>query len=306
MGTIRNLIGYLCNNPKKIIQIATARWQILPEKWQLRMMYYLQTGEKLNLENPQTYNEKLQWLKMYDRKPVYSTMVDKYRVKDYVAGIVGSQYVIPLLGVWDRTKDIDLATLPNQFVLKVTHGGGGSGVFVCKDKSKFDAQAVFARIEKFLRIDGYKANCEWPYKNVPHQIIAEEYMEDKVYGELRDYKFFCFNGEPKIMFVASDRYKKAEPNFDFFDMDFNHLDLRSQHPTSDTPPPKPETFEEMKEVARKLAKGLPQIRIDLYEVNGRVYFGEFTFFHWGGYGKFYPHEWEKKLGDWIVLPKQID
>lgn len=302
---INRFLYYYWNNPREFITRFFLMNIPVNDELYIKLWYRINVGKKLHLDNPIEYNEKLQWLKLHDHNPIYSTMVDKYLVKEYVSQKIGDKYVIPLLGVWDSPKDIDFDSLPNSFVLKVTHGGGNSGVVVCKDKSNFNREEVVAKLSRSMLADGYSANKEWPYKNVKHRVIAEEYMEDTTYHELRDYKFFCFNGVPKIMFVASGRGFLPEPYFDFYDMDYNHLNIKSAHPvsTKENLPPKPSSWEEMKLVATKLSEGLPHVRIDLYEVNGRVYFGEFTFYHWAGCGNFEPEEWNKKLGDWIVLPE---
>jgi len=261
-------------------------------------------GEKLNLKNPRTYNEKLQWLKLYNRQPQYVKLVDKYAVKEIVKNLIGEKYVIPLIKLYDKPEDINFDELPSQFVLKVTHGGGNFGVAISKDINRFDREKAVQTLKYAMKIDGSIRNKEWVYKNVPRRIIAEQYMEDKQTGELRDYKFFCFDGEPKLLFVATGRGTQIEPNFDWFDMDYNHLELKTGHPNSpkDKLPKKPDTFEEMKRVAANLSKGMPHVRIDLYECNGQVYFGEYTFFHWSGINKFEPEEWNKKMGDWLHLP----
>ena len=307
MSRINRLLYLLFHDPMELVlRVLQQPWFPISERSYLKLWYQHATGENLNLDNPQTYNDKLNWLKLYDRKPIYTTMVDKYEVKKYVADLIGEKYIIPCLGVWDSPKDIDFDSLPNQFVLKVTHGGGNSGVIVCKDKAKLNKTTAIKKLSRCMTVDGSIGNKEWPYKNVKRRVIAEEYKEDSNTHELRDYKFFCFNGEPKILFVASGRGTQAEPNFDFFDMDYNRLDLKSAHPLSDVEklPEKPKSFNEMKMIATKLSQGLPQVRLDLYEVDGHVYFGEYTFFHWAGIGSFEPKEWELKLGDWIILPKK--
>lgn len=304
---ILRFFHFLFKEPKLLLlRVLQQRWVPITDEAFIKIWYRFKTGEKLDLANPVTYNEKLQWLKLYDHNPIYTTMVDKYLVKDYVKEIVGEKYVIPLLGVWDSPNDIDFDTLPQQFVLKVTHGGGNSGVVVCKDKNKLDRMATLKKLNRCMKTDGSIGNKEWPYKNVVHRVIAEEYMEDNTYHELRDYKFFCFGGVPKIMFIASGRGSLPEPYFDFFDMEFNHLNIKSAHPVSpiDKLPSKPISWEEMKMVAAKLSTGLPHVRIDLYEVNGKVYFGEYTFYHWGGCGSFEPKDWLDKLGSWLTLPSQ--
>lgn len=265
-------------------------------KWKLRM------GSSLDLRNPRTFNEKIQWLKLYDRKPIYTTMVDKYEAKKYVASIIGEEYIIPTLGIFNKVDDIDFDSLPNQFVLKCTHDSGG--IVICKDKSKFDINVAKQTLNKYLHRRYYWRNREWPYKNVKPRIIAEQYMEDSKYHELRDYKFFCFDGEVKALFIASDRQKKGEETkFDFFDADYNHLDLRNGHPNSEVLPAKPQSFELMKQLAAKLSKGTPHVRVDFYEVNGKCYFGELTFSHWSGLVGFEPEEWDNTFGEWIKIPK---
>ena len=269
----------------------------------LRMLFRLKMGYKLNLENPTTFSEKLQWLKLYNRRPEYTTMVDKYAVKEYVAKIIGDKYIIPTLGVWDSPEDIDWDTLPNQFVLKTTHGGGNTGVVICKDKSTFDKEKAIEKLNRSLKQDIYKTLREWPYKNVPRRIIAEQYIEAKNY-DLPDYKFFCFDGEVKALFIGTER-GTGNVKFDYYDADFNHLDLIQQHPMSGRQLEKPVGFEEMKRVASQLSKGIPQVRIDLYNVNGKIYFGEITFFHHGGVVPFHPESWDYTFGSWIKLPTKM-
>ena len=278
----------------------------LPEKLYVKLLYRFHLGKKLDLETPKTFNEKLQWLKLYDRRPEYTLMVDKYAVKEYVAGIIGDEYVIPTLGVWDKPEDIEWDKLPQRFVLKTTHGGGSMGVVICHDKDDFDRQAAIQKLNVSLKQDVYKYNKEWPYKNVRKRIIAEQYIEPDFGSEdLPDYKFFCFDGVVKAMFVATDRQKiGTDVKFDFFDADFNHLPLRQGHDNAESLPQKPQSFEEMKSLASKLSKGIPQVRIDFYEKAGRPLFGEITFFHFAALKPFEPEEWDYKFGEWINLPVQ--
>lgn len=273
----------------------------------LKKAFKVYIGDKLNLETPQTFNEKLQWLKLYNRKPEYTVMVDKYLAKDYVAKAIGEEYVIPTIGVWDKAEDIDFNQLPNRFVLKSNHNSG-LGMYICKDKSKLtekQIKTVRKNLTKGLKQDYYLTGREWPYKNVPRKIIAEQYMEDKETGELRDYKFFCFDGEPKALFVATDRQaKNKETCFDFFDIEYNHLPIINGHPNAQIPSRKPQHFDKMVELARHLSANIPHVRIDFYEVNGKVYFGEITFYQNSGFIPVYPKEWDKKLGDLINLPEK--
>ncbi len=275
----------------------------MPDRLYLKLRYKSRMGKKLNLDDPKTFNEKLQWLKINNRKPIYTEMVDKHDAKLYVAERIGEEYIIPTLGVWDNFDDIDFTSLPEQFVLKCTHDSGG--LVICRNKKDLDLKATRKKINKSLKRNYYWHTREWPYKNVKPRILAEKYMEDSSTQELRDYKFFCFNGEMKIMFIASERYNEyTETRFDFFDRDFHHLDFRNGHPNADIPPAKPEKFEEMCRLAEKLSVDIPLIRVDFYEVDGKIYFGELTFSHWGGMMPFEPEEWDEKLGSWILLSEK--
>lgn len=274
---------------------------ISPEKF-LKWEYYYHFKRELNLDNPVNYTEKLQWLKLFDHNPEYTKMVDKYGVKEYVAQKIGSQYVIPSLGVWDSVEDIDFDGLPDQFVLKTTHDSGG--IIVCKDKSKLNITDAKQKLGYFLKRNYYARNREWPYKNVKHRILAEAYMEDRQYHELRDYKFFTFGGEPKVLYIAQGRGNGNATVADFFDMEFNHLPFTIDHEMATVPPEKPVNFELMKELAAKLSQGTPQLRVDFYEVDGKVYFGEMTFFHCSGFESFHPAEWDRIFGDWVTLPEK--
>ena len=211
---------------------------------------------------------------------------------------------MPLVGgPWNHFDEIDFDALPNQFVLKCTHDSGG--LVICRDKKTLDMTAANKKINESLRRNYYLHTREWPYKNVKPRILAEQYLEDEKTKELRDYKFFCFDGEPKVLFVATDRQsKQEETKFDFFDMEYNHLDIRNGHPNADVPPEKPRAFEGMRALAAQLSKDIPQVRVDFYEVNGQVYFGELTFFHWSGKVPFEPTKWDGVFGEWIRLPKK--
>lgn len=269
----------------------------------LQHKFKLVFGYELNFDSPKTFNEKLQWLKLYDRKPIYTTIVDKYAVKKYVADRIGEEYIIPTLGVWDHFDDIDFESLPNQFVLKCTHDSGG--LLICRDKDSFDKKEAKRKIRKCLKRNYYWSGREWPYKDVPRKIIAEKYMEDKETGQLRDYKLYCFNGEPKIIMINSDR-EIGKTKADYFDMDFNWLDLKWGYEHAAVKPLKPKNFEKMKELATILSKDIPELRVDFYEVNNKIYFGELTFFDGSGFDKIEPREWDEKLGGWITLPQKRD
>ena len=276
--------------------------RLLPDSIYIQMKYFHHFHRFANLVNPQTFNEKLQWLKLHDRNPLYTTLVDKYAVKKWVADKIGEQYIIPTLGVWEKAEDIDFDKLPNQFVLKVNHDSGG--IVICRDKSKLDKQAALAKLSRALKNNGYWYGREWPYKQIKPCIIAEKYMLDTQTNELRDYKFFCFHAVPKILFIASDRqHPTEETKFDFYDMEFNHLPFTNGHPNATQAPEKPVTFQLMKQLAARLAENIPHVRVDLYEINGKIYFGELTLYHWSGFKPFSPTQWDKTLGSWLTLPK---
>lgn len=285
----------------KYIVYKTAR--IWSDETFLKMLFPLRVGYKLNLDNPKTFNEKLQWLKLHNRKPIYTKMVDKVEAKEFVANIIGEEYIIPTLGVYDSVDEIDFDKLPDQFVLKCTHDSGG--IVVCSNKSELDIEEVRNKLRKGLKRRYFYQNREWPYKQVKPRIIAEKYMVDESGYELKDYKFFCFDGKVELLFIATDRGSKTEETkFDFFDADFNHLPFTNGHPNATKPSVRPKGFDKMKEIAAILSKGHPHLRVDLYDINGKIYFGELTFYHWSGMTPFVPIEWDYKLGDMIKLPKE--
>lgn len=274
----------------------------LPDKYFLKLAYYRSFGYFPNFSNPETYNEKLQWLKLFNRKQEQIELVDKIEVKKWVAKKIGKQYIIPTIGVWNNTKDIDIETLPERFVLKTNHDSGG--LYICRDKIKAreDWNRICNKLQKSLDTDYYKLGREWPYKNVKRRIFAEQLLESES-GDIPDYKFFCFDGVPKFLFVATERQKEGEDvKFDFFDINFDHLPLKQGHENSKVVPKKPSQFQEMVELAKILSKGFIHVRVDFYNINGKVYFGEMTFFHFSGLVPFVPNEWDKKFGDLIQLP----
>lgn len=268
----------------------------------IRLIYRTSMNKKLNLDNPTTFNEKLQWLKLYDRKPEYTQMVDKYAVREFVENRIGHKYLIPLIGVWENVDDIDFTELPNQFVLKCNHDSGGW--ILCKDKNTLDIKSAKSFLKKRLKRNFFWNAREWPYKNVKRKIICERFMVDESGTELKDYKFFCFNGRCEAIFIATDR--GVDTRFDFFDRDFNHLPFTNGHPNADKPILKPNNLKEMIRIAQELSIGIPQVRVDLYNVKGQIYFGEMTFFHWGGKKPFKPEKWDQWLGSFIELPEKSD
>lgn len=277
--------------------------QRLSDETYIKLYYRFSMGKKLNLKNPQTFTEKLQWLKLYDHNPLYTTLVDKYAVKSWVAERIGDQYIIPTLGVWNSFDEIDIEKLPNQFVLKTTHGGGNVGVVICKDKASFNKEEAKIKLERSMKISGYDTVREWPYKNVQRRIIAEKFIEPQPeINDLPDYKFFCFNGEPKYCQVISGRNTKK--SIDFFDNEWKHQPFREpkKYPNADTEPTKPECLEKMWQLAALLAEGKAFSRIDFYEMRGQIFFGEITFFPTSGLGVFEPEEYDAILGQMIHLP----
>ena len=270
------------------------------ETW-LKLCFRYKLGYKLNLKDPQTFSEKLQWLKLYNRRPEYTKMVDKAAVKEYVASIIGPDYIIPTLGKWGRAEDIEWEMLPDRFVLKCNHDSGS--ICICRNKDTFNCEEAAKKLAHYLTVDYYKKTSkEWPYKNVKPCIIAEPYMDPSPDPELLDYKFFCFNGEPKLCQVIGGR--NSTEVIDFFDKDWNHQPFHEPKifPFAEVMPQKPKCYNQMWGMARQLAADIPFVRIDFYEVNGHVYFGEITFFPTGGFGGFDPFEWDYTFGSWIKLP----
>lgn len=275
-------------------------FRLIPDKQYLKFKYWLVMDKKLDIDNPKTYNEKIQWLKLNDRELRYSKLVDKYDVREYVKEKISDRYLIPLYGVYNTFDEIDFEKLPNSFVLKTTHDSGG--VVICKDKDELDLLKAKKKLEKSLRQNYFWRKREWPYKNVQPRIIAEKYMVDESGFELKDYKFFCFDGHPEFMFIASGR-SAGKTKFDFFDMDFNNIPVRQHYDRSDKPSliVKPESFEDMKMLAAKLSHGMKHLRIDFYSINGDIYFGEITFYHFSGTERFEPETFDKVFGDLLEL-----
>lgn len=257
---------------------------ILPDKYFLELRYLTEMRKPLNLKNPVTMNEKLQWLKLYNRNPLYTSLVDKVRVKDYIKKLIGDEYVIPTLGVWDDFDEIDFSKLPDRFVLKTNHSGGNTGVVLCTDKTRFNVLQAKRKIEKSLHTDIYRLYREWPYKNVVRRVFAEEYIEDKTEGELIDYKFYCFNGYVDSVMLCLDR-QVGKPKFYFFDKSWTlkRYNKRGKEAPLDFTLPKPLNMDKMFELAAILSQGIPFVRVDMYNVDGKIYFGEMTFFPASGF-----------------------
>ena len=287
-------------NKKEIKRLFVQAGRVIPDPLYLRIVYGLRMGKSLNLRDPKTYTEKIQWLKLHDFKPKYTKMVDKYLAKEYVAKMIGGEYLIPTYGVWNCAEEIDFDTLPDQFVLKCNHDS--ASVIICRDKRNFDKEAACRKLSDCLKNDFFYVGREYPYKSIDRKIMAEAYMEDQELRELRDYKFFTFGGEPKLVHVVSNRQNQDEETYgDFFDMDYRHLDLHMGHNFAPDPPEKPHNFEKMKEFSRILSEGTRHLRVDFYEVDRKLYFGELTFYQDSGWKKIEPVEWDHRIGQWIDL-----
>ena len=274
----------------------------MPDEEYLRRKFKACMDQELNLENPQTFNEKLQWLKLYDRKPEYTMMVDKYKVREYIKEKLGEEYLIPLLGVWDDPDEIDFDALPDQFVLKCNHNSG-LGMCICKDKSKLDIPKVKEELRKGLAQDYYLTGREWPYKNVPRKIICEKYMvDDDSTSELTDYKFMCFKGKVYCSFVCNERFSKDGLKVTFYDKKWAKMPFERHYKSSEAVIPKPFNYGKMIQLAEQLSAEIPFVRVDFYEINKKVYFGELTLFPGSGFEEFTPEEWDYKLGSMITLP----
>lgn len=284
---------------KKILVYRICKY--IPDKLWLQIKFLCRMGRFPNLKDPQTFNEKIQWLKLYNRKPEFSAMVDKYEVKKIIAERMGEELLIPTLGVWDRFEDIDFGKLPNQFVLKCTHDSGG--LVICKNKGQLDLKKTEEKINRCLNSNYYWHGREWPYKNVKPRIIAEQYMVDESGVELKDYKIFNFGGEPKLIQVDFNRFVKHTKNI--YDTEWNYLNVAINYPTDPTVNiKKPECLEKMLEMAKELSAGLPFLRTDFYVINGKIYFGELTFSPGSGFMKVTPEKFDLEMGSWIPLPEK--
>ena len=270
----------------------------------LKLVYYLRTGKHLDLDHPKTFNEKIQWLKLHNTSDECTRSVDKYEVRQLIAEKIGEGYLIPMLGCWKSFDEIDFDKFPDQFVLKCTHDSGS--VVICRNKSTFNKEVAKAKLEAAMKHNFFWTGREYPYKNVKPRIICEQFMKDSKSDDLVDYKFFCFGGQPKVLFYASERFtsKDKVAKFDFYDMGLNHMPIKSAgHENSVNPPAvSPELFTKMKELCCVLSAGYPHVRIDFYVINDKIYFGEITFHHDGGFVQLEPEEWNTTFGEWIKLP----
>lgn len=297
----------LLKTPRKFLSVFFRSFpRLLPDKMHLKVLYRGAFNHKLDLDNPQTFSQKLQWLKLYDRKPEYTKMVDKYETKKYVADIIGEEYIIPTLGVWDKFEDIDFDSLPNQFVLKTTHDSGG--VVICKDKKTLNIDTIKVQFNNSLKSNYYYLSREWPYKNVKPRIIAEKLMVDDIHSSLLDYKFMVFNGEMKSMFTCTERNTVDGLKVDFYDKEWNRLPFIRKFPNSKQNIKIPYNFKLMCDLSEKIAKKITAcfVRLDFYEVENKLYFGEITFYPGGGLEYFDPVEWDYTFGSWINLPEKTE
>ncbi len=305
LQTLRRLLGEDRRALRKAIALNVCRSKLfhaLPDKAYVKLQYRIRFGKKLDLKNPKTYNEKLQWIKLYERRDVYTQMVDKDAAKAYAAERIGAEHIIPTYRTWDTVEEIRLEDLPDQFVMKCTHDSGS--IVICRDKKTLDAGKAIEKIRKGLQTDPFYYGREWPYKNVKPKILAEKLLVDTKNNDLRDYKFFCFNGKAKCVKVDFGRYVEHRANY--YDTDFQLLPFGE----NECPPDfkmaieKPEHFEKMITLAETLAKGTSFLRVDFYNVDGKIYFGEMTFFPDSGFGTLTDDAWDAKLGSFMTLPTE--
>ncbi len=306
MSIGRKLRHYLID-PGKIVTALAARgfFNWLPDKPYLKMVFRARMKSKLNIEDARTFNEKQQWLKLYYRTDEQIRVADKVEVRPFVEHKIGKDYLIPAIGVYDRVSDIPWSDLPDRFVLKCSHASTAN--IVCKNKDALDISDAETKLTRWMKRNWFWYGREWPYLAIKPRILAEHFVDDGHAGGLIDYKFFCFDGEPRMMFVATDRQSKDdETKFDFYDLDWNWLPIQNGHPNAGDTLEKPDALGEMISLARTLSKGFPHVRVDLYYVAGRIYFGEMTFYHYSGFTPFIPAQWDVTLGNWLTLPEKTN
>lgn len=301
---MRNMVKKIIGCIKEPVKIWTnigmrggLNW--LNTKSYISIAYKLTFGRKLRWDNPETYTEKINWCKLHWYNPLVEKCVDKYDVREYVELKIGKQYLNEVYGVWNTYEEINFEELPEQFVIKVTNGSGD--VYLCSDKKKLDEREMKKRLDRYRRHNVFYANREWPYLAANRRYIAEKLIKSADGKAIKDYKIFCFYGEPKFCFVGSDR--DTEVKFDFFDNDWNYIPVRNGHDHKNPLPERPQYWSEMLEVAAKLSEDFPHVRVDLYEEEGKVYFGELTFFHFGGFVKFEPDSFDYEFGKLFDLSR---
>lgn len=302
---LKKLVKYALDRDYRfIINANRGKYDAMEDEAFLKRKFRVTMGRELDLKNPKTFNEKLQWLKLYDRRPEYTVLVDKYLVREYIAKELGEEYLIPLVGAWNSPDEIDFDALPDKFVLKCNHNSG-VGMYICKDKSKMDVEAVKAELRRGLAQDYYLTGREWPYKDVPRKIICEQYMTDSPDAkDFTDYKFFCFDGKVDSVMVCLER-SSGDTKFYFFDQNWElkRLNVRGKNAPEGFTIPKPDCMDEMFAIAEKLSRGLPFVRVDLYQSNGQIYFGEMTFFPDSGFDANLLPETDEYFGKLIQLKK---
>lgn len=294
---MKNIKKYI-ENPRRIYVYLASKGLLnwLPDKVYLKIIFRANMGYKLNLTNPKTFSEKLQWIKVYKRESIWSKMVDKYEVREYIAETIGKQYLIPSLGVYNTFEEIDFDKLPQKFVLKCTHDSGG--LIICKDKNRLDKDFAKKKIEKCLNKNYFYWGREWPYKNVKPRIVCEEFISDSD-NTPDDYKVLCFNGKAKLIELHRGRFDNHTQ--DFYDINWNKTDISQDGITSDIIYERPNKLEEMIRLSEKIAQGIPHVRIDWFIINDKLYFGEITFFDGSGLDPFDKKEYDYMLGSWINL-----
>lgn len=301
---IKNAIHALFHNPRHIEYALLHRmpWLIRDDERYLRKLYELNFGVKPDLGHPTKFSEKIQWLKLHDHNPLYTTMVDKLAVKELVCERLGKEYVIPVIAEWDSPEQIEWEKLPNQFVLKTNHDGGGHGIVICKDKSKLSVAKAMKELRSSFHQSTYSRTREWPYKNVHKSVFAETFVNDRN-GELRDYKFFCFNGKVKCFKIDYNRQIYHQANYYDTQCHLLRYGEAAYPPNYEADIHIPENIQEMITLAEKLAKDIPFVRIDFYNVDGRIYFGEITFYPAGGMSKWVGDvDVDAVWGEWLRLP----
>lgn len=282
---------------------AKGYFSFIPDSIVIRILFHLYFNRIINLKNPKTFNEKIQWLKLNDRKKIYNQMVDKFEAKKFVSKKIGEAHIIPTLGIWESFDEIDFSNLPDKFVLKCTHDSGD--IVICKNKKNFNINKAKKRITKGLKTNFYLVTREWPYKDVPRKIIAEQYLENDESGGLIDYKIHCFNGVPKFILVCRDRFSESGLTEDFYTLEWELMSIKRPNiPNAKTPLTKPEKLDEMLALAKKLSDNIPFLRVDFYYINGEIYFSELTFYPASGFAPFEPDRWDRTFGDWLELPNK--
>ncbi|MDO4573290.1 MAG: ATP-grasp fold amidoligase family protein [Clostridia bacterium] len=292
-------------NPCRVFMLLGDRGLLnwMPDEPFLRLIYRANTGKKLHLDPPVTFCEKLNWLKLYDRRDCYTQYADKLGVRDYVAETIGAEYLVPLLGVWDDPQDIDFNSLPDRFVLKATHDSGS--ILICRDRERFDRDATVKYFQKALRNRFYLKGRERQYEYVIPRVIAETYLDSGSDALPTDYKIYCFDGKARALYTGTDRGTDRDFKMTFYDMAWRRLPIGFQgYPMSTEDIPEPGHLDQMRHLAERLSAGIPLMRVDFYEVDGRVYFGEMTICDGSGFSPLEPPEWEERFGAWIGLPEE--